>query len=146
MYLTGTKNVTVDAQGRITLPADMRKEFEDSRTISLIYMEGALWGFTPEAHEKWVHSCFPDGYNPRSKKDAKLLRYLTSKTTTLDIDKAGRVAVSKINESDFEKLNLGHEAVVVGVMDHIEIYNAATWSIEQAEVEDGLDELLYNED
>lgn len=146
MYLTGTKNVTVDAQGRITLPADMRKEFEGSRTISLIYIEGALWGFTPEAHEAWVRSYFKEGYNPRKKKDVQLLRYLTSKTTTLDIDKAGRVAISKIDEKDFEKLNLGHEAVVVGVMNHIEIYNAATWSAELDEAEDNVEALFYDED
>lgn len=146
MLLTSNKTVSVDAQGRITLPADMRKVFEDTRTISLIYVNGALWGFTPEAYEEWLMSCFADGYNPRSAKDNKLRRGITSKTTTLDIDKAGRIAISKIAEGDYQKLNLGTEAVVVGVVDHIEIYNAATWSAEQAEIEEDLDALLFNED
>lgn len=147
MYLTGSKTVTVDSQGRITLPAEYRESFKEAQNkVCLILVKGALLGFTPEGHMKWVESCFPEGFNPRSKKDKALRLALNAKTVTVEIDKAGRVALGKIAEADLEKLNLGREAVVVGDADHIAIYNTLTWSAKQAELEDNLDELLYNED
>ena len=52
MYLTGSKTVSVDAQGRITLPAEYRDEFkeESGNKVCLILVKDALWGFTPEGH------------------------------------------------------------------------------------------------
>ena len=97
MYLTGSKTVSVDAQGRITLPADYRDDFKESgNKVCLIYVKGALWGFTPEGHKEWVESCFPEGFNPRSKKDKALRLGLNAKTVTVEIDKSGRVALGKI--------------------------------------------------
>lgn len=147
MYLTGSKTVSVDTQGRITLPAEYREDFKEAQNkVCLILVKGALWGFTPEGHKEWVESCFPEGFNPRSKKDKALRLALNAKTVTVEIDKAGRVAVGKIDEADFEKLNLGREAVVVGDADHFALYNTTTWSAKQAELVDDLDALLDDED
>ena len=147
MYLTGSKTVSVDAQGRITLPADYREEFKESgNKVCLIYVKGALWGFTPEGHQAWVESCFPEGFNPRSKKDKALRLGLNAKTVTVEIDKAGRVALGKIAPSDLEKLALGREAVVVGDADHFAVYNAEAWAAKQAELDIDIDALLDDED
>ena len=147
MYLTGSKTVSMDAQGRITLPADYREDFKESgNTVCLILVKGALWGFTPEGHREWVESCFPEGFNPRSKKDKKLRLARNAKTVTVDIDKSGRVALGKMPESDLEKLCFGREVVVVGDADHIAVYNTEKWAEEQAELEDDLDALLDDED
>ena len=147
MYLTGSKTVSVDAQGRITLPADYRDDFKESgNKVCLILVKGAVWGFTPEGHRAWVESCFPEGFNPRSKKDKALRLALNAKTVTVDIDKAGRVALGKMGESDLAKANLGREAVVVGDADHFCVYGAEKWAEKQAELEVDLDALLDDED
>ena len=147
MYLTGSKTVSVDAQGRITLPAEYRDDFKEAgNKVCLILVKGALWGFTPEGHEEWVESCFPEGFNPRSKKDKLLRLGLNAKTVTVDIDKAGRVALGKIAASDLEKLALGREAVVVGDADHFAVYNTEAWAAKQAELEIDIDALLDDED
>ena len=147
MYLTGSKTVSMDAQGRITLPADYREDFKESgNKVCLILVKGALWGFTPEGHREWVESCFPEGFNPRSKKDKKLRLALNAKTVTVDIDKSGRVALGKMPESDLEKLCFGREVVVVGDADHIAVYSAEKWAEKQAELEVDLDALLDDED
>ena len=147
MYLTGSKTVSVDAQGRITLPADYRDDLEESgNKVCLIYVKGALWGFTPEGHKEWVESCFPEGFNPRSKKDKALRLGLNAKTVTVEIDKSGRVALGKIAPSDLEKLSLGREAVVVGDADHFAVYNTEAWAAKQAEIDVDIDALLDDED
>lgn len=147
MYLTGSKTVSVDAQGRITLPADYRDDFKESgNKVCLIYVKGALWGFTPEGHKEWVESCFPEGFNPRSKKDKALRLGLNAKTVTVEIDKSGRVALGKITPSDLEKLSLGREAVVVGDADHFAVYNTEAWAAKQAELDVDIDALLDDED
>ena len=147
MYLTGSKTVSMDAQGRITLPADYRDDFKQAgNKVCLILVKGALWGFTPEGHEEWVKSCFPNGFNPLSKKDKALRLALNAKTVTVDIDKAGRVALGKMPESDLEKLCFGREVVVVGDADHFAVWNAEKWAEKQAELEVDLDALLDGED
>ena len=147
MYLTGSKTVSKDAQGRITLPAEYRDDFKEAgNKVCLILVKGALWGFTPEGHREWVESCFPQGFNPRSKKDKALRLALNAKTVTVDIDKSGRVALGKMPESDLEKLCLGREVVVVGDADHFAVYSTEKWDEEQAELEADLDALLDDED
>ena len=147
MYLTGSKTVSVDAQGRITLPADYRDDFKESgNKVCLIYVKGALWGFTPEGHKEWVESCFPEGFTPRSKKAKALRLGLNAKTVTVEIDKSGRVALGKIAPSDLEKLSLGREAVVVGDADHFAVYNTEAWAAKQAELDVDIDALLDDED
>lgn len=147
MYLTGSKSVTMDAQGRITLPAEYRDDFKEAgNKVCLILVKGALWGFTPEGHREWVESCFPEGFNPRSKKDKALRLALNASTVTVDIDKAGRVALGKIRPSDLEKLAFGREVVVVGDADHFCVYSAEKWAETQAELEVDLDALLDDED
>lgn len=147
MYLTGSKTVSVDAQGRITLPAEYRDDFKEAgNKVCLILVKGALWGFTPEGHKEWVESCFPNGLNPRSKKDKALRLGLNAKTVTVEIDKSGRVALGKIAQSDLEKLSLGREAVVVGDADHFAVYNTEVWAEKQAELDVDIDALLDDED
>lgn len=147
MYLTGSKTVSVDAQGRITLPAEYRDDFKAAgNKVCLILVKGALWGFTPEGHQEWVESCFPEGFNPRSKKDKALRLGLNAKTVTVEIDKSGRVALGKIAPSDLEKLSLGREAVVVGDADHFAVYNTEVWAEKQAELDIDIDALLDDED
>ncbi len=148
MYLTGSKTVSVDSQGRITLPADFRDEFkaEETNKVCLIFVKGAVWGFTTEGHRAWVESCFPEGFNPRSKRDKALREGLNAKTVKVELDKAGRIALGKLDESDLEKLNLGKEAVVVGDADHFCVYNTEVWATKRKEYDVNVDDLLDDED
>ena len=88
MYLTGTYGRSLDAKSRITLPATFRKQFDVQ--VCLVPVGNALYGFTPESHQAWIASFFPNGFNPRNRKDDKLRRALASRTVTVDIDSAGR--------------------------------------------------------
>lgn len=144
MYLTGSKSYTLDAKARLTLPADIRREFTEQ--VCLVPLPEALYGFTPEAHRAWVASFFPGGFNPRSKRDRDLRRHLTSSTVTLDIDRAGRIALSKVAPEVRASLEIEREVAVVGNDDHFEIWNSSRWDKEQADFSnEALDALMFDE-
>lgn len=144
MYLTGSKNYSLDAKLRLMLPADFRREFDDK--VCLVPLPEALYGFSPEGHKAWVMSFFPEGFNPRNRRDRDLRRHLTSSTVTVEIDRSGRLALSKVPAEQREKLGLEREVAVVGNDDHFEIWDARRWEQEQSDFSnDDLDKLMFDE-
>lgn len=144
MYLTGTYKHNLDAKGRITLPASFRKQFDD--VVCLIPVEGAVYGFSPEGHKAWVESFFPNGFDPRSKRDVKLRRLLASMTITVELDAAGRLALGKLDPQKLAACHIEREVSVVGNIDHFEIWDSAIFDAEQEDDEQSLEELMFNED
>lgn len=142
MYLTGSYKHTLDAKGRVTLPAAIRKQFQD--TVCLVPVGDAIYGFSPEAHEAWINSYFPDGFNPRNRKDVKIRLALLGSTVTVDLDKAGRLALGKVDTAKLAKRGIDHDVTIVGNADHFEIWDSARYEREMAEIEDDLDALLFD--
>ena len=138
MYLTGTYGRSLDAKSRITLPATFRKQFDVQ--VCLVPV-----GFTPESHQAWIASFFPNGFNPRNRKDDKLRRALASRTVTVDIDSAGRVALGKIRAEDIARCGIEREVAIVGNIDHFEIWDASSLSEQMDELDQDLDELMFSE-
>ncbi|KXB34665.1 division/cell wall cluster transcriptional repressor MraZ [Atopobium deltae] len=144
MYLTDHYNRNLDAKLRLTLPAEFRRQFGEK--VCLVPFHGALCGFTPEEHQKWMQSFFPDGFNPLDKVQDARRRKLSALTTTVDIDSAGRIALSKISDKLREKFGLGREVEIVGNVDHFEIFAASKWEELQASyLDDDVDSLLFGE-
>lgn len=142
MYLTGSRTHNLDAKLRLTLPADFRRQFEDK--VYLVALPDAVYGFTPEGHKAWVDSMFPEGYNPRSKRDSDLRLAINARTAMVDIDSAGRVSLSKMDEAVLAKL--GREIEVIGNDDHFELWNAEEWAKQQASFSDEVfNSLLFDE-
>ena len=139
MYLTGTYKHNLDAKQRITLPAPFRKEFGEK--VCLIPIGGKILGFTPEGHQAWVESYFPNGYNPRSKKDERLRFLLNAKTMTLELDSAGRLALGKLGAEALTSCDIKSEVAVVGNTDHFEIWDAEDYDKTIAELDESIDEL-----
>ena len=148
MYLTNDFQRNLDAKGRLTLPAEWRSAFADEKVtqICLVPMPEAVYGFAPEDHKAWLMSFFPDGFNPRSKADTKLRRALASRTVTVDIDSAGRLALSKLSEKTLAHYEIEREVEVIGNVDHFEIWNAASYEAELEEFSDDEFEALMFED
>ena len=142
MYLTGSRTHNLDAKMRLTLPADVRRQFEDK--VYLVALPDAVYGFTPEGHKAWVDSMFPEGYNPRSKRDSDLRLAINARTAMVDIDSAGRVSLSKMDEDVLAKL--GREIEVIGNDDHFELWNAEEWAKQRASFSDEVfNSLLFDE-
>lgn len=133
--MRGVFPVSVDSQQRITVPAAFREGFKESQNeVCLIYMRGAMWGFTPEAFDEWSDRYFGEDIEENDDEYQDMLLFINSRTTSVELDKAGRLPVGKCDPDDLAQLNLGKDAVVVGNKDHIEIYNADAWSKKRAEL------------
>ncbi len=143
MYLTGDFQRNLDAKDRLTLPADWRSDFEEGK-ICLVPLPEAVYGFTPETHKAWMEGRFPEGYNPTDKKHVKLRRYLAAITVTVDIDKAGRLSLSKLPEDALKKCGIDKEVEVLGNVDHFEVWDSKAYKAQLDEFDDAeLDDLLY---
>lgn len=146
MYLTGTYAMSMDSKGRLTLPADFRKELGDK--VCLLPFQGRVLGFTPEGHQAYVNSYFEgEGrrFNPRNRDDVKVQGYLTNFAKTVELDKAGRVALGKLESPHpvLDKLGLAGTVYVTGSGDHFEIWNVERWEAEFGQVEEDLDSLIF---
>lgn len=87
----------------------------------------ALYVFSAEAFDKWVEGLFAgreghEGFNPRDINDQKLMRAINKRTTSMDVDSAGRIGLS---ESLRKQANLDREVTVVGNYDHLEVWDRA---------------------
>lgn len=139
MYLTGAYQHTLDAKARVTLPAVFRKQFGD--VVCLVPVGNAIYGFTPETHKAWVDSFFPDGFDPRNKKDARLRLAMLSSTVTVDLDKAGRLALGKVKAEALAKRDITRDVTILGAGDHFEIWDTARYEGQATDLDDLLDEL-----
>ena len=150
--LTGAYPMSVDAKGRVTLPAVFRKQLVDetNKTILLVPFDGCVNGFTREGFKAWVDGLFEYGdhhFDPRNRKDVMLKRGLMGSAVEIDVDSAGRVALGKLDvkPGTREKLGLVADVTVVGADDHFEVWNTEEWNWQQADFEMDLESLLYHD-
>lgn len=150
--LTGAYPMSVDAKGRVTLPAVFRKQLVDetNKTILLVPFDGCVNGFTREGFKAWVDGLFAYGdhhFDPRNRKDVMLKRGLMGSAVEIDVDSAGRVALGKLDvkPGTREKLGLVADVTVVGADDHFEVWNTEEWNRQQADFEMDLESLLYHD-
>lgn len=143
MYLTGEFSRSVDSKLRLTLPADWRQSFSEGQ-VCLVPLPEAVYGFSPETHRAWMDSRFPGGYDSTNKKHVKLRRYLAAITQTVDIDKVGRLSLGKLSEDALAKCQIKRDVVVIGNVDHFEVWDAGEYRAQIEEIDDDeLDALLY---
>lgn len=150
--LTGAYPMSVDAKGRVTLPAVFRKQLVDetNKTILLVPFDGCVNGFTREGFKAWVDGLFEYGdhhFDPRNRKDVMLKRGLMGSAVEIDVDSAGRIALGKLDvkPGTRERLGLTADVTVVGADDHFEVWNTEEWNRQQADFEMDLESLLYHD-
>lgn len=150
--LTGAYPMSVDAKGRVTLPAVFRKQLVDetNKTILLVPFDGCVNGFTREGFKAWVDGLFEYGdhhFDPRNRKDVMLKRGLMGSAVEIDVDSAGRIALGKLDvkPGTRERLGLTADVTVVGADDHFEVWNTEEWNRQQADLEMDLESLLYHD-
>lgn len=145
VYLTGTFERNLDAKGRLSLPASLRKEIDEERVYVMAAPEkdtNALYVYTQASFQDWVEQVFASrgGYKPNDREDVKLRRLLNAAANALEIDSAARISLPEALRS---KKGLGREVTVVGNTDHFEIWDRAAWEAMNDEAQDDLDALLF---
>jgi len=109
---------TLDAKGRLILPAKFRSEFERGGHLSPNDEQCvALW--TPGEFDRRAAEMRSSEKNGGAE-ERRLLRYWAGQSSDAEFDKQGRFAVPPAVR---EYANLVDEVLIVGVLDHIELWN-----------------------
>lgn len=119
---TGTFEHTLDAKGRVSLPAKIRRCLPSTVKTVLALDNGAVYVFSPKDYKAWVDSFFPNGYNPLSQRDVKLQKRLRAFAEDADIDAAGRIGISQRLRSI---VGLERDVTITGCGSYLEIVDRA---------------------
>lgn len=141
MAFLGTYDHSVDAKGRVSLPARFRKELPEEVIIVPVNnpdLGHALFVFSDEAFKAWRADFFvggpdgDDGYNKNNKRHLSLMRYLNANSTQESVDAAGRI---KLSAEQRARVGIEKDVKIIGGDDHIEIWDASTY-VDKGEVDD----------
>ena len=116
----GTYGHSIDAKGRVIVPAKFREVLGDSFVVTL-GLDGCLFVYPEEEWEDFVKQLKE---LPGSKEARKLQRYFMAGAAPCDVDKQGRVLIPS---SLREKVGLDKDVVFVGVTSKIEIWSKERW-------------------
>jgi MraZ protein len=140
LALTGEFRHNIDAKGRLIVPSRLRDELGD-RVVLTTWFENCIAMWSEDRFETRVAERLLSerNSNPRLRSSA---RRIASSAHTDGIDAQGRISVPP-------KLRTGagieREVVVVGSLDHAEIWDPGKWADELAKTSEGGFEELAEE-
>lgn len=140
--LGGEYRHTIDAKGRVSIPAKFRNDLGNVFVISKGIGENCLFIFT--LHE-WRRLEEKIKKLPLTDKKARRFsRYLVGGSSECEIDKQGRVMLPQYLR---EYASLKKDAVLVGLSTRVEIWDAEEWdayndlSTQDSDIEDDMESL-----
>jgi MraZ protein len=139
MSLTGTYQRTIDDKQRIAVPKQLRDGFGDESKGELYLApgnEGCLSLYTKSGFDQLASRLahIPGGHaNVRN-----YLRVLHALAERVVLDKQSRI---RIPERLAERASLSHSVVLIGVYDHVEIWDQERWESFLSQNESQFDEL-----
>jgi len=138
MFL-GDYQHTLDAKGRVSLPAKFRAEMTGKLVIAK-GLDECLYVYPAEEYNAFVESLIAqEDFDPRIR---KVRRFFTTGAVETEFDSAGRVSLpSNLREY----AGLTKDVAVTGNGNRIEIWDAEAWSAYQAGEDEGTIEDLARE-
>jgi len=124
MLLTGTHPRSLDDKKRLVLPKRVRDEVGEE-TRKLLVSPGpdqCLWIFRERELERLTAKL---DQVPATDAEARVFRRLFfAQMETVELDKAGRILIP---ERLLQMAGLEHEVVLIGVHDHLELWEGRRW-------------------
>ncbi|HOC81199.1 MAG TPA: division/cell wall cluster transcriptional repressor MraZ, partial [Bacilli bacterium] len=117
----GSYSHTLDNKGRLMIPAKMRNE-AGGRLYVLKGYEGSLSVYKEVDFQSLTSALENLSYNQRDTRDVQ--RITLASVVELEVDAQGRIQLPSKLLSDYK---ISRSVVVVGVINHFEIWDAATW-------------------
>ncbi len=134
MFL-GEYQHTLDAKGRVSLPARFRNQLSGTVTVAK-GLDHSLYVFAPEDYEGFMTDLIAKSdFNPKVR---EVRRFFASGAVEVDLDSAGRVSLTP-NLRAWAKLE--KDVVVIGSGDRIEMWDAANWAAYNGETAEGIEDL-----
>jgi MraZ protein len=123
MLLTGTYERTLDEKKRLVLPKRVREQLEEPTTLFVTPgPDQCLWLYTQAGLEQLAGKL---DQSPATDAEARVFRRLYfAQTEAVDVDRSGRILIP---DRLLAFANLRHEAVLIGVRDHLELWDAQRW-------------------
>ena len=124
MAFRGHFDYSLDAKNRLNVPPKFRAAFSGGVVLAKA-LEPCVAIWTPEAFE---------GHSERR----KLTRFFAGGSFDVELDSAGRVT---LNPALMGHGGIQKEVVVVGVIDHLEVWDRDKWLADQDELNAGIVEI-----
>ena len=135
--LRGTFTPALDAKGRINIPARLREELGESFVIAK-GVEHCISLYPPEAWENFTEKLehLPKISNEPAR---RLRRFFYGNSMDAELDKQGRLLIP---QSLRNYAGLKKDVTMVGVEDHVEVWDTELWNAYNKETEEDVDTLL----
>lgn len=111
---------TMDAKGRLFIPAKLREELGDSFVVTK-GLDGCLFVY---AQKEWQQLEDKIRQLPMSK-SRQLQRFFLSSASDVSVDKQGRIVVPPVLRNYAE---LTHDVTIIGVLERAEIWSSEKWN------------------
>lgn len=122
--MTGTYEHTIDAKGRLFIPAKLREELGDTFYLA-VGVDACLAIYPPET---W--SRFTEKFASLPMSQSKAMRPLFANAAKCELDGQGRIVIpQKLRKY----AGLEKDAVIIGVNDRAEIWSADAWNTQEEE-------------
>ncbi len=130
---------TIDAKGRVSLPAKFRNQLSGSIVVAK-GLEGCLYVYPGEAYNAFLGRLMQgNDFDPEAR---RVRRFFTSGAVETELDAAGRVMLPPVWR---EYAKLGRDVSITGNGDRIEIWDTREWAAYNGEttehIEDAAGEL-----
>ena len=125
--LLGEHEHALDEKNRLTLPAKLRAELGE-RVVVTRGLDGCLYVY---AAAQWGQLAERVGtLDPLSSEARTMQRFFFASGSEADVDRQGRVVIPANLLA-----TVGREVTVIGVYDHLEIWDRAAWRTQRQTVE-----------
>ena len=131
MFFTGTYARVVDEKKRIVIPKQIREQFGRPAPRRLYITPGSfqtLWVFTSEQLERFGERLLAERVS-HAETDAGGIgayrRLYFSRAESADLDRQGRILIP---DRLAEHIGLGREVLLIGALDHLELWDQQRWA------------------
>jgi MraZ protein len=123
MLLTGTHPRTLDDKHRLTLPKRVREQLGEVMTLNVTPgPDQCLWIFTNDELERLSSKL---DQTSATDAEARVFRRLFyAQMDTVELDRTGRMLIA---DRLMQFAGLTGEVVILGVRDHLEVWDAQRW-------------------
>lgn len=133
MLFTGETERSIDEKQRISIPKEMRQAFVTEDGSPVVYASpgpnDSIWLWPERKFEAWASMLEQSGL--QADVEMELAREIFSKTSRLEIDKAGRI---RLPEKLLKFAQIDRQALLLGVQTHLEVVNASSLESSQEEI------------
>ena len=135
MKFFGTYYHNLDAKGRLVVPARFRDALKDLKKLYILQgFEGSISVYPEEAYLKEIATL--DQLNYKDTNARAYVRTMYASIEELEVDNAGRITLSV---RVLRKYNLSSNVIVIGVGDHLEIWDEPAYEAYEATARENLE-------